>query len=588
MNDDISQLKAINMPFNESVFITAPAGYGKTYVMTERIRFILSSGLLRPPQKILALTFSNAAANEMKDRVKNTIHDCYKYMDIMNYHTFAYKILKTYGNLIGLKRNFNIVNETEKGDFKNEFFNKLILSKKIDTDNIYEMNRHYNLWYNKNYLQNENHKTKYDKFFKDLYNEINEHFIDDVNLDFDNLLFKSIDLFSKCKKLRNHIFNKYLLILSDEFQDTNYVQYQLFKQISINSKSDKRNVFVLGDKKQAIMKFQGAKPENIDMLIKDFKCTELELEKNHRTDSEKIISISNLLRGKRSTIDDDISYNMYVNDTINQRNTKILQLINNLKKKGAMLHNICLLFPQKNLCNSLKKELSTKDIDFIDVNDFRFDSIYSNYSKIFDKINDQISKKITKKSVYNIVKRLIQTYYKENYSDNLILKTIEDFSKLFDIGDYNKMETWKCLQEFNNYLQMDVDWTTLIRSKIKNKVFISTIHGSKGLEFDYIILFGIQIYKLPYHTKCFPCNACNNKKKPDISEAEDLFYVAITRSKKDIDFFFSRQDERNRGRTNRKISCLVSPLLPYLKFIDFDDKIYSHKDKYIVDIVCNK
>ena len=81
------------------------------------------------------------------------------------------------------------------------------------------------------------------------------------------------------------------MILADEFQDTNFIQYCLFKELSINSKGEKRNVFVVGDKKQAIMRFQGANPENIDILISDFNCNEIELKTNQYVNIFRICSL---------------------------------------------------------------------------------------------------------------------------------------------------------------------------------------------------------------------------------------------------------------------------------------------------------
>ena len=101
-------------------------------------------------------------------------------------------------------------------------------------------------------------------------------------------------------------------------------------------------------------------------------------------------------------------------------------------------------------------------------------------------------------------------------------------------------------------------------------------------------MFGIINYRLPHHTKCFPCCDFNNKKKPDISEAEDLFYVGITRAKKDIIFLYSMQDEQNLSRTTRKISCLFAPLFDYLILIDTKDNKYSYKDGSVINKLCIK
>ena len=102
--------------------------------------------------------------------------------------------------------------------------------------------------------------------FYQLNEKIRTEFVNDENLTFDFLLFKSIELLKTKPNLKEIYHKKYSLIFADEFQDTNYLQYMFLKEIAISANSRKRPVFVVGDKKQAIMKFQGANPENIDLF----------------------------------------------------------------------------------------------------------------------------------------------------------------------------------------------------------------------------------------------------------------------------------------------------------------------------------
>lgn len=571
------------------MYVTAPAGYGKTYVMKERIKFFLKNSEIRLPNKILALTFSNAAANEMKERISFNISNSRQYLDIANFHTFAYYLLRTYGNYIGINRNFTLVNEAEKYNYKINFFDACIKNGKIDnSEKAYDLTTKYNTWYNRNFLQSKKLSIQYDEIFNELRVSYNKKFIDKDNLDFDHLLFKSIELCKKNSTIKNYLFSKYKYILADEFQDTNHIQYLLFKEIASNSDGEKRPVFVVGDKKQSIMKFQGANPENIDLLIKDFNCHELELKKNHRTNSKKIISITNLLRGTSSEEDFDVECKIFINNSVKEENTRIVNVIKELKKNNVKLHNVSLLFPLSKTSNQIKKALDENSIDYIFINDFKFDSIELKYSKIFEEIKEYIKKKYNEQSVYKIVNKLINTYYKDQYENNLVLITLENFSRNFDASKYSSLEVWQRLQEFYNCIQMEIDWTKLIHSKNRDKVFLSTIHSSKGLEFDYVVLFGIVNYRLPYHTKCFKCGDEKYQKKVDISEAEDLFYVGVSRAIKDVIFLYSKQDEQNLEKTTRRISCVFNPLIPYLKFIDFSDNEYQHTDHEISGIICTK
>lgn len=555
--------------------------------MTERIKFLLKNSEIRPPNKLLALTFSNAAANEMKDRINFNISNSKQHIDIANFHTFAYFLLRTYGNYIGINRNFTIVNEDEKYKYKSNFFEGGIRSGEIDNSkNIHELISRYNTWYNSNFLQGKKLSNEYDEVFNKLTTGYNEKFIDKENLDFDHLLFKSIELCKKNTTIKNLLFSKYPYILADEFQDTNQVQYLLFKEIAINSNSEKRPVFVVGDKKQSIMKFQGANPENIELLIKDFNCKRLELKINHRTDSKKIISITNILRGTATDENYGVKCKMFINNLVEEENKRIIEIINFLKSKGKKLHNIALLFPQAKTSNQIRKALNENSVDYIFINDFKFDSIEIKYSKIFTELKEYIRKKYNEESVYGIVKKLIIDHYNEQYENNYVLSTIENYSRTFDTGNYAILEVWKRLQEFYNGIQMEIDWTKLVYSKNKDKVFLSTIHGSKGLEFDYVILLGIVIYRLPYYIKCFKCGDFKHHYRVDISEDEDLFYVGVSRSIKDVIFIFSKQDEQDLSKRSRKVSCVFRPLLKNIEFIDINDNSHQYNEEEVTRILC--
>lgn len=134
---------------------------------------------------------------------------------------------------------------------------------------------------------------------------------------------------------------------------------------------------------------------------------------------------------------------------------------------------------------------------------------------------------------------------------------------------------------------MEIDWANLVQTQIKNKVFLSTIHSQKGLQFPYIFMIGIVDFRLPHTTSCFPCGSYNKTEDVDLTEAEDLFYVGISRTIKEVIFFYSRQDEQNLVK-KRKMSCLFAPIVEMMQFIDSDGKDYSIKDPRIQGLFCSK
>ena len=171
MEPDNSQKTAINFNVGESLFVTAPPGYGKTHVITERIKYIISNGHVKPPEKILALTFSNSAANEMIDRVKKNIPHCSRYVDIMNFHTFAYLLLRSYGHYIGIDRNFTIINELEY-EFEKHFFEEKGCIKE-DFDDVNWI-RNYRTWFSQKFLGNMEPEKRINNYDETLFEELKE------------------------------------------------------------------------------------------------------------------------------------------------------------------------------------------------------------------------------------------------------------------------------------------------------------------------------------------------------------------------------------------------------------------------------
>ena len=587
MTDDKSQLEVIHWPRTSSLFVTAPPGYGKTFVMTERIKFLISHSHMHPPKKILALTFSNAAANELKGRIKQNIRDYNKFIDVMTFHSLAYSILKTYGNYIGIDRDFSIVTEKSVKEFKTQYFRDYLRKRgERNGDKVYDLIGDYDAWYKKKFIRLVEEHNSSEYLFSDLKTNLDKRFIQKNSLNFDNLLFKSIELLTKFPSIKDAYFSKYEMIFVDEFQDTNYIQYALLKKIALKSPTENRIIFAVGDKKQAIMKFQGADPENIDLLIADFKCQEKELKINHRTDSQAILIITQKLRDISIKIPNDIKFKTYIFDNVDQEANRIVEIIRQLSDSDTKLHEICILCPQIKTIVPIKNKFQEQKIDCFVLSDFKFDSISNEYAQIFDDFEKLISNQYNKESVNGIFIRLARKYYPEKHEDP-VLTQLEKFTLKFDSEEKKRIEVWKRIQEYCNFLQMEIDWANLVQTQIKNKVFLSTIHSSKGLQFPYIFMIGIVDFRLPHTTSCFPCGSYNKTEDVDLTEAEDLFYVGISRTIKEVIFFYSRQDEQNLVK-KRKMSCLFAPIVEMMQFIDSDGKDYSIKDPRIQGLFCSK
>ncbi|MCM1130378.1 MAG: UvrD-helicase domain-containing protein [Roseburia sp.] len=264
------------------VMVMAGAGSGKTRVLTERIAHIIDMGI--SPFQILAVTFTNKAANEMKRRVEELVHVETKYMWISTFHSFCARLLRLeITALPPYSKNFLILDEEDS---------LKIIKDICKANNIEEMKP--------KKLQSLISKVKNfpnyyfkDPYLKSVFEKVNtkyNQYLEENNmLDFDDLIIKTIELFKKNPVLLEKYQEKFQYILVDEFQDTNDLQYNLIFMLAARY----HNVFVVGDDFQSIYSFRGARIENINRFRNDFKEHQLILlEENYRSTSP-ILNLAN-------------------------------------------------------------------------------------------------------------------------------------------------------------------------------------------------------------------------------------------------------------------------------------------------------
>ncbi len=264
------------------VMVMAGAGSGKTRVLTERIAYIISQGI--SPYQILAVTFTNKAANEMKNRIKDIIDVDTRYMWISTFHSFCSRLLRLEIDFLPpFNRNFTIIDEDDSlkiiKNICKEYLIEDIKPKKIQS--LISKSKNF-----PNYIIN-------DQFIKSIFNKVNANYnkyLEDNNLlDFDDLMLKTIELLQKNPQVLEKYQNKFQYVLVDEFQDTNELQYKLMFMLSFRY----HNIFVVGDDFQSIYSFRGAKIENIDKFRNDFKEHKLILlEENYRS-TTPILNLAN-------------------------------------------------------------------------------------------------------------------------------------------------------------------------------------------------------------------------------------------------------------------------------------------------------
>lgn len=253
---------------NGAILIIAGAGSGKTRVITFRIAHMLDMGI--PQSQILALTFTNKAAKEMSDRVKELTQRKLQNLTVSTFHAFGVKVLRADIDKLGYRENFSIYDETDRTALIKECGRELKFSP--DALDIYKISQLFsNIKTGRKNWQTEN----------DMYRQLYACYQEGLKLynavDFDDLIVLPIKLFRENPDVLERYRDRFKYIMVDEFQDTSHQQYELMHLLA------DENVAVVGDDDQSIYSWRGADYQNIINFEKDFKVTEIRLEQNYRS-----------------------------------------------------------------------------------------------------------------------------------------------------------------------------------------------------------------------------------------------------------------------------------------------------------------
>lgn len=356
-----SQQKAIQFE-NGALLVVAGAGTGKTRVITERIKYLIEEKNVRP-EEILALTFTEKASKEMLERVDDVMPLGYLEPYIYTFHSFADRILKAEGLEIGIDTSYKILNGTNQWLFfrKNlfkfglEYFKPLgnptkfisaILKfiSRLQDENISEETL---TNYAKTFSGEELEKQKWQELAQ-TYKKYQELKISGkkAQLDFGDLINYLIKLFAKRPNILKKYQKQFKHILVDEFQDTNYAQYELIKMLFPNTKT-KRSLLVVGDDSQSIYKFRGAAVSNIMQFMSDYPSAEM-------------ISLTQNYRSSQAIL--DASYNVVQNNNPDTLESKL-----GISKKLTAVSKEKSIKPQVILTQTSEDEVETVIAQILDI-----------------------------------------------------------------------------------------------------------------------------------------------------------------------------------------------------------------------------
>lgn len=358
-----------------AVLVLAGAGSGKTRVLTSRIAYLVEEKGVSP-RAILAITFTNKAANEMKERLSRILDT--SGMWVCTIHSMCVRILRDFAAEAGITSNFSIYSETERNNIIKKSFQectfedeKLLKSVKFHIANAKMLG-----YSPERYAEEYAGERDIEKIVT-VYKRYQTHLRENNSLDFDDLLNETRKLLLTSEEAREYLSGKFRYILVDEFQDTNAVQYEIVKLLS----SSHGNLFAVGDDDQSIYGWRGAKIENILHFEKDFKGAKVfKLERNYRS-TKRILELANAViknngRRKKKTLwtenDEGDKVQVFEAEEESGEARFVAQCISRLLRQGYRYSDFAVLMRLNALTRSFEQEFTSDGIPYKVFGGFKF------------------------------------------------------------------------------------------------------------------------------------------------------------------------------------------------------------------------
>ena len=584
-NEQLEAVKTTEGP----LLVMAGAGSGKTKVLTTRIAYLISEMGI-DPNSILAITFTNKAAKEMKDRVINMLGPIAYQIQISTFHSFGLLILKNHYEKLGYSKNFTIIDSDDVTTLIKKILKELNLDPKIYNPKGIKSR----ISGAKNELLNstdyERYATsEYEQIVLKVYKMYEQKLKSNNSLDFDDLLMGPIILFRKHPEILKEYQERFKYILIDEYQDTNEAQYILTKMISAKYK----NICVVGDSDQSIYAFRGSNYKNILNFENDYKDAKvIMLEKNYRS-TKNILNVANDIiknnkqrKDKNLWTDNDEGLKVTYHRSDNEKD-EAFYVKNEIEKlrETENLNEIAVLYRTNAQSRNMEEALLRDNIPYKVVGSFYFykrkeikDLI--SYLNVLYNPKDDISltriinvpkrgignktiENLTNKalnenkSIYEVISSGKELEFKKtieeinNIRENLSLtelvdlvlektgmrgelvneKTIESEVRLENLEEFKSIT--RSFEEKNGIISledflMEISLVSDIEEHKNNNnvVTLMTVHSAKGLEFDNVFIIGLEEGIFP-HMNSLDSNS-------DVEEERRLCYVAVTRAKKKL------------------------------------------------------
>ena len=375
-NMNENQLKAI-LKTQGAVMVIAGAGSGKTRVLTNRIAYLIAEKNVLE-SNILAITFTNKAAKEMKERIYSLVGKTSKYIWINTFHSMCVRILRQHIDLLGYNKNFTILDISEQKTIIKNIVKELNLS-----EDSYQPNNILKIISNsKNSMISVNEMKAQARFgfmknVAEIYEYYQKYLKKNSVLDFDDLMLKTIVLFEKHPEVLAIYQNKFEYIHVDEYQDTNVIQYKLIKMLSEVHK----NICVVGDDDQSIYSWRGACSDNIINFEKDYEDVEvIFLDQNYRSNSTILDAANAVIKNNTDRKDkalwsenkggDKITVYAATNDK--DETDDIAKKVLDLKAQGVDYKDIAILYRANYLSRSMENSCMAFGIPYKLIGSLKF------------------------------------------------------------------------------------------------------------------------------------------------------------------------------------------------------------------------
>jgi len=370
MKANPQQTKAINHNTGPCV-VTAVPGAGKTSVLTQRAIRLYKEG----NKKILCLTFTNKAAEEMKVRIANALEVDVAPFAVCTFHALCGVILRKFGKVLGYTPGLTILDSDDQKTFVKKIVRSVVDNKKLEKDIdikkiIYHLNSAREV-----YESYEEIADRFEsEFDDDIYWEVAKTYLEDLVknncIDFSGMLYTTIKILEENPSILKVIQSKWDYVQVDECQDTNYAQFKFVDLIS----NHHNNVFLVGDISQSIYQFRGARYQNIlDFINKHDNCSKIPLGQNYRSTPEIIKTANTLIKHNTSHMDVDFYTDNpsgvapQVLSSVNpQEEAKHIatMIANDINVRGYKPQEIAVLYRMNSLSIDLQLALSNYGINF--------------------------------------------------------------------------------------------------------------------------------------------------------------------------------------------------------------------------------